>query len=454
MTIAFIGFGASATLVFLHLQTYLHNLKDIEFVFIEKSAKICSGMAYSTHNANHLLNVRAGMMSAFEDKPKNFVEWLHEHNQTQYNEMSFVPRMLYGQYLNSLFHEEASKYNHSIKYIADEALDIEMKPFTGKFKISFKSNKAILADYCILATGNLKPYFPILDCQSGLELLSPNNGLESYYPVTNNKPVIIIGSGLSCADACLALLDSNPDVKIIVISKSGKLPLAHQQSLPVETTKKPTFNFKRNNLNQTFSYLKEAYQHQGVDFVINELALWRELSNSAWKKMPLKEKERFYRHVASLWQKLRHRMPPQTHEMLQKLIDSEQLIIKKGRVEKIMFCNQEHYVISLKNNVANEIVGQLVINCSEPPKISSKQAPLIIKQMAFAGLLKFDETGRGIVINKNHQIVNKYGKSVQRIYALGPILKGQLFETTAIPEIRKQAKIVSSSLYNTLLTHA
>jgi uncharacterized NAD(P)/FAD-binding protein YdhS len=73
-TIAIVGAGFTGALLTLHL---LRRCSDQDRVLlIEKSPRLGAGLAYSTGNPNHLLNVRAGNMSAFSAEPNHFVEWL------------------------------------------------------------------------------------------------------------------------------------------------------------------------------------------------------------------------------------------------------------------------------------------------------------------------------------------------------------------------------------------
>ena len=101
--LAIIGGGASGTILLLHL------LEQIKYPFsvaiLQKGHAAAKGVAYSTTDPNHLLNVRAGRMSAYADQPDHFVEWLR--TQQEYPEAlgpdkekeAFVPRYLYGRYL-------------------------------------------------------------------------------------------------------------------------------------------------------------------------------------------------------------------------------------------------------------------------------------------------------------------------------------------------------------------
>ncbi len=72
-TIAIIGAGFSGTL----LAVNLLNQTDARVILIERlPERVGRGVAYSTKESNHLLNVRASNMSAFPDDPDHFVTWL------------------------------------------------------------------------------------------------------------------------------------------------------------------------------------------------------------------------------------------------------------------------------------------------------------------------------------------------------------------------------------------
>jgi len=75
--VAIIGSGFSGSL--LAVQLMRRFLPGGRVYLIEKNAKFGGGLAYSTGNPNHLLNVRAGRMSAFADAPDHFANWLRNY---------------------------------------------------------------------------------------------------------------------------------------------------------------------------------------------------------------------------------------------------------------------------------------------------------------------------------------------------------------------------------------
>lgn len=71
--VAIIGGGFAGTLLAINLVRH----GGPRATLIERRAnQLARGVAYSAAHADHLLNVRAGNMSALRDDPDHFVRWL------------------------------------------------------------------------------------------------------------------------------------------------------------------------------------------------------------------------------------------------------------------------------------------------------------------------------------------------------------------------------------------
>jgi uncharacterized NAD(P)/FAD-binding protein YdhS len=66
-SIAIVGAGFTGTLLAVHILR--HAQTPVSLVLIEKRDAFGRGVAYSTGNPSHLLNVRAANMSAFPTTP-------------------------------------------------------------------------------------------------------------------------------------------------------------------------------------------------------------------------------------------------------------------------------------------------------------------------------------------------------------------------------------------------
>jgi len=95
-----------------------------------------------------------------------------------------------------------------------------------------------------------------------------------------------------------------------------------------------------------------------------------------------------------------------------------------------------------------------VINCSGPRTDYSKyQHPLFIHLLA-RGLIDHDPLALGISALPTGEVLRYRGAPVGWLYTLGAPLKSVLWETSAVPEIRAQARAVAERLLATLTEHA
>ena len=91
------------------------------------------GVAYSTRRPEHVLNVVARNMSALADQPDHFLDWLgtrHEYAAVPRNVLKedFLPRRVYGDYLQSLFLWYSQAFADGkkvrIEWLRAEAVDV------------------------------------------------------------------------------------------------------------------------------------------------------------------------------------------------------------------------------------------------------------------------------------------------------------------------------------------
>ena len=102
--VAIIGGGFSGSLTAVNLAR-LSAAGPLKITIINHGSPLGRGVAYSTRNSNHLLNVAARNMSALADQPSHFVEWLRTRSEFYEEPLDrlrerFVPRRIYGDYLH------------------------------------------------------------------------------------------------------------------------------------------------------------------------------------------------------------------------------------------------------------------------------------------------------------------------------------------------------------------
>ncbi|MDX6571752.1 MAG: hypothetical protein QOC86_908, partial [Gaiellales bacterium] len=99
--VAVVGGGASGTL----LAAQLLRSGGARVVLIERGDRIGRGVAYGTGFRGHLLNVPAAGMSGLPGDHGHFLRFARAHWDAAVEPTSFVPRMIYGGYLEALLAE-------------------------------------------------------------------------------------------------------------------------------------------------------------------------------------------------------------------------------------------------------------------------------------------------------------------------------------------------------------
>ena len=94
-----VGAGAAGALTASHLVTGLSQRYRV--VLVDPAPTTGRGTAYSTTDERHLLNVPASGMSAFPRDPEHFFRWVRRHHDAEAQPQDFVPRHVYGAYVES-----------------------------------------------------------------------------------------------------------------------------------------------------------------------------------------------------------------------------------------------------------------------------------------------------------------------------------------------------------------
>ena len=431
-TIAIIGGGVSGALVVLNSITQSNQATHI--LWFDAKSAFCKGLAYSTDENVHLLNVRASNMSVFVDEPMHFINWLTQQ-ELPFSSQDFVPRTIYGHYVLSTFNElKESNATVKITCLAEEVMAVTKNG--DEFLISAKQDYQ--AQQVVLAFGNFLPAHP-RSIHSDFEQSSRyfQNAFSSQVLkyALNQVSVLIIGSGLTMIDVVLSLKKHHYTGKITAISPHGYLPQAH-----IETPLPSTISFineqQTYTLLQLFSLvnqqLKLAKTNQlNVHSVIDSL---RPHLQRLWLGFSLEDKQQFLRHLRHKWGVARHRVANQSMQVVNELLNTKQLELIKGRVYDIK-SHESGFDIQYANRqqAFNQLRTSVLINCTGPESNFEKVEIPLIKHLLQGNIISADALKYGIEASENGQIA-------PNLYTIGPPLKGVLWESTAVPEIRLQAK--------------
>lgn len=220
-TIAIIGGGCSGTMIAAQQMLKLIEQKTIadwasapdhkiNFKLYDKDGSIGRGEPYALDNEGvFLLNQPAYAMSPFPEYPEHFSTWL-KNKQHHYNQDDFVPRSIYGEYLQDVFQKAAQTYTKldfgRVEVVVSNVANI-CPTDNGKYIVVSDDYNADHANVIVLASGH-----------SRSDLLSEYSHNPHYFSAPYDKekakralqgnadPVMILGTSQSMLDS-LALLD-------------------------------------------------------------------------------------------------------------------------------------------------------------------------------------------------------------------------------------------------------
>jgi uncharacterized NAD(P)/FAD-binding protein YdhS len=457
-TIAIIGAGFSGTLTAVHL---LRTSTPLRVALFERRGEFGRGVAYGTRCRAHLLNVPAGRMSAMSEDPDHFLRWARETDPSIHGG-SFVPRDLYGTYLEWIINSECSGPSGSrIDRIAGEVSSLEAGPSGVRIQYNLPGRSelaSVEASRGVLALGNFAPAVPsgiTPQVASSKHFIADPWDARRVQSIGASDPVLIVGTGLTMTDLALQLRGQGHRGPIHALSRRGLLPQPHRASAkshhpeaPADIASWPTTSLGL--LKALRREVREAQAH-GID--------WREVVTSLradtsrlWSSMGIPEQRRFLTHLRALWDNHRHRSAPEAATELQNLIDSGSLKVWAGRIRTTSAAN-DGVTVTIQPRGADldqSIQVRWIINCTGPDTDLSRTSDPLVTSLRHQGLIKPDALGIGLESTSTGAVIDRSGVPSSVLYCIGGLRRPQLWETTAVPELRVQTAALASTIASEL----
>lgn len=450
--IAIIGAGFSGSILVVQLLRRIGT--DLHIDLIGKRGFV-RGLAYSTTSERHLLNVPAGKMSAFPAEPDSFLDWLRTHASTsgvsKIKPTSFVPRIVYGRYLEDLL-AQASRANPE-RIVTHRETAIAVKAAGDGLRIRFANGKNLDADTVVLAPGNFPPADPpVADpafYKSSFYRRDPwaADALDQIEPTV---PVLLIGAALTTVDIAISLIERGHTGVIHAISRHGLQPRRHLEAsaapamVPFELDALPA---PARAMLRAVRARIEFESSRGVPWqsVIDAL---RPITQDLWLRASSPERARFIRHLRPWWDVHRHRVAPEIGARIDTAQASGQLVFHAGRIEGYRIDGSMVHVEYRSRAGAGfkSLRVARVINCSGPSSDYRRIDDPLIQSMLESGIVRTDPSRLGLEVASDLRLVGFDGVANPRLFALGSITKGSYWEIVAVPDLRAQCEALAARL--------
>jgi len=444
-TVAIIGGGfAGATLA---AQMLRKSSGTVRVALIERGARVGRGVAYGTQCTQHLLNVPAKNMSAFPDDPEHFLRWARLHYLPGVGPGDFLPRQVYGEYVAFVLQQEIQLHPSRFRHVQGEAVSLTRKG--GMTEICLRNGQSLSANKVVLALGNFAAGDPRLPGRTPHSQRYASNswGPGALSDVAQDKSVLLVGSGLTSVDVAMALRTKGFGGTIHILSRRGLLPRTHKMSSPWLPFWDETSPRTISGLLRLVRMQVEAAQRQGSGWraVIDCL---RPFTQEIWSTLPRPEQRRFLRHVRPYWEVHRHRVAPEIGAWLTAQMRDGQIELHAGR---IMEYNEDlHRVeVTYRDRGSRELMQlrvDRVFNCTGPEADCRRIENALVTNLMRQKMVRPDQLFLGWDTSENGALINAFGEASEFLYTLGPSRKGSLWETTAVPEIRRQVSELAGHL--------
>jgi uncharacterized NAD(P)/FAD-binding protein YdhS len=406
---------------------------------IEPRSRLGTGLAYSTTFIQHLLNVPAGKMSALPEQPSHFLEWLRNNHWPDAKPDSLAPRKLYGEYLQEVLKQTLrSRAGSLFSHIRAEATDATAD--RNGARVALSDGMTVHAERVVFALGNPASCPTPSLLRRGLEdrwHLSPWLG-DAMRVRFSGERILLLGTGLTAVDAVLALQNQEKACQVYMLSRRGILPKIHNLRVPVGA---PPALSNRGNLRLLVREVRghiEAARQADLCWraIVDGL---RPITNDVWQELTVADQQRFVRHLKKYWEPHRHRMAPEILDRLESYKASGSLEIMAGRLQDCARGRSTQVRISLKSGGERALDVDRIISCTGIQESYTNSPRPLIRSLMDNGLARANALGMGFQTDGQGALMDENMQPSSVFFTLGPPRRGELFESTAVPEIRDQA---------------
>ncbi|HYA25092.1 MAG TPA: hypothetical protein VEF05_13085, partial [Terriglobales bacterium] len=226
---------------------------------------------------------------------------------------------------------------------------------------------------------------------------------------------------------------------IHMLSRHGLLPQTHKRTAvwPARWDQSSTRSVRGLLRRIRLEVAKAEKENADWRAVIDSM---RPLTQNIWRSLQQPERRRFLRHLRAYWDVHRHRVAPEIGKLLEGEKAEGRLQIHAGRITEYQEKDDAVEVSYGKrgHRDSQTLCVDYVINCSGPDGDCRKVGNPLLSDLLLQRLVRPDPLFLGLDTAENGASLDACGVPSDFLYTVGPLRKGNLWETIAVPEIRVQ----------------
>ena len=439
----------------------LHLLRDHDpaaaITLIEPAATLGAGLAYSTTDPVHRVNVAASRMSLFSEQPDHFDAWLRAHGMPEADPEGVLPdgrlyprRALFGRYVDETLRTAMRETHASVRHVRQRA--VAAVPMEAGFQVQLEDGEALQADLLVLAVSHTAPDLPRflrgLEGEAGLVVDPWQRGALDALP--REGATLVVGTGLTGCDVIASLRARGHHGRIVAVSRRGLLPRP-RTLLPVA----PFGSFDQPASTTALALLRRVRDAVAAaarlgrpwEDVIDAL---RTQARTVWGSLPIAERRRLLRHLRPFWDVHRFQSAPQIDRVVRdelsrgsvELLAATPLAVERHGTGFRVLLHPRGAPVGQR--ITREIAS--IVNCTGPGHRSVVERHPVLRTLHAAGALEADPVALGIAVDTRSRVMRPDGVAWENLFVVGPLARGTHGELMGLPQVSTQPREVAAAI--------
>ena len=395
------------------------------------------GAAYREGSPIWFMNGPARAMSVVAGDPGHLVRTL------RCDPNALLPRKRFGDYVRESLR---IAIDGRMQVRVERTAVVDLDRAGDGFILTDARNRRYRAHTVVLALGNARPADNFLP----RELLESARYFgDPWRTETNELPtgdMLCIGRGLTAMDRVAAYSYAEHRGTAFTLARHAYLPAREVPAIRA-------CNYRALNIDERSPLSLMRSVRAAMRDNIAAGGDWREVaealrqpSQRIWLGWTSAQRRQFLERLAPLWGSLRYRVPAATEDAVIALRRAGRYVPIQG---EIVAASDEADGIRIAYRSGSEqrsLIVASVVNCTGPNGDLALNPDPLVRALLRRGIIRRDSLGLGIDATPYGEAIDDEGLIDERLLALGPMLRGVLYESTAVPEIVEQARAIAERI--------
>ncbi|MDR4305546.1 FAD/NAD(P)-binding protein [Chelatococcus sambhunathii] len=449
-TVAIIGGGfAGAGLAY---QLARRAPGAFHIVVFEPRDRLGCGVAYSTTDPAHRINVPAARMSFVPSDPCHFDRWLKADGELRRDPAALMPdgrafprRAAFGRYAAETI--EPFVLDGAIEHRRSAAVSITRAD--RAYSVLDDKGQHLAADIVAFAATHPAPQTPqALEPLAGdPRLVVDTQNRAALDAIPSDARILIVGTGLTMADIVASLEARGHQGQIAAVSRRGLLSRGHPAQPGEEYG-----SFDRNPSGTARALVRRI--RRTIAAAAAEGRPWQHVMDAVraqgpaiWAALPQREREIVARRLRPFWDVHRFRVAPQVEAAIARLRNAGQLTVMTG--EPVAASRRAASLsVDLRLRGGGRYYGDydFVLLATGPAHRRLCDTSPLVGSLAAQGLVRLDPIGLGLEVDERSVAVGTDGRPTPSFWIVGPLARATFGELMGLPEVARHAEFVASSI--------